>query len=174
MKQIFLSFLVVALIVGQRLVPHEPNISAVLAVSLFAGAYLSEKWATMSVFGALVLSDAILKNERFGIMAFVYGALLLIAIMGFALKGKVRVGNVIGLSIVSAIAFFLITNFGVWVLPDSFYPHTRAGLIECFAAAVPFFWRTLASTLVSSAVLFGLYEASRFVLRFFKSDYLAA
>ena len=174
LKQGSLSLLVIAMIVVSRMVPHAPNISPVLAIALFAGAYLENSWAIMSVFGALLLSDAMMGRFDFGIMAFVYGALLFIAIMGFALKGKVKVGNVIGSSLVSAVVFFVVTNFGVWALPYSMYPHTLTGLYECFVLAVPFFWRTLASTLVSSVLLFGLYEAFRSILRSFKSDYIPA
>jgi len=37
------------------------------------------------------------------------------------------------------------------------YPRTAAGLLACYTAAIPFFGWTLASDVLYSAVLFGLY-----------------
>jgi len=46
------------------------------------------------------------------------------------------------------------------------YPHTLAGVINCYAAGIPFYWRTLASDIVFSGVLFGLHSVlSRTVVR---------
>ncbi|MBF0569725.1 MAG: hypothetical protein HQL18_03000, partial [Candidatus Omnitrophica bacterium] len=62
-------------------------------------------------------------------------------------------------AVASAVLFFVITNFGVWL---AFYPHTSGGLLNCFTLAIPFFRMTLASTFVYVAVLFGVYDlASR-------------
>jgi hypothetical protein len=36
----------------------------------------------------------------------------------------------------SSLLFFIITNFGVWILG---YPHTLDGLIMCYTLAIPFF-----------------------------------
>ena len=53
-----------------------------------------------------------------------------------------------------ALVFFSVTNFGVWAFTP-LYPKTVNGLIECYVAAIPFFWNTLAGDLVYSTVLFG-------------------
>jgi len=46
------------------------------------------------------------------------------------------------------------------------YPHTLAGVIQCYAAGVPFFWRTFASDLFYSGLFFGLHAVlSRTVAR---------
>ncbi|MFH1622448.1 MAG: DUF6580 family putative transport protein, partial [Candidatus Omnitrophota bacterium] len=51
---------------------------------------------------------------------------------------------------------FIISNFGVWVM--GWYPRTLNGLITCYTLAIPFFRTTLASTLIFSFALFGIYE----------------
>ena len=56
--------------------------------------------------------------------------------------------------------FFLTSNFAEW-LGDPLYPKTAAGLALCFAAAIPFFWNTLAADLLGTATLFGLDALSR-------------
>jgi len=54
-------------------------------------------------------------------------------------------------------AFFLISNFGVW-LGGRLYPPTWVGLITCYAAALPFYRNSLLSSVVYTAVLFGAHE----------------
>ena len=77
-------------------------------------------------------------------------------LIGGLLKGRVRPLYVGGAAIGSAISFFIISNFGVWLAGYVGYPKTLAGLTTAYAAAIPFFERELASNLVFSAILFGL------------------
>jgi len=55
-----------------------------------------------------------------------------------------------------SILFFIITNFGIWLL--GWYPHTTSGLIQCYAMALPFLRDFALSTLVYAAAFFGSYE----------------
>jgi hypothetical protein len=68
-------------------------------------------------------------------------------------------------ALLGSIQFFVITNFGFWVINDEvFYPHTWQGLVKCFTMALPFFGGTLAGDLFYSLVLFGGYAlATRFL-----------
>jgi Family of unknown function (DUF6580) len=61
------------------------------------------------------------------------------------------------MSVAGAVLFFVVSNLGVWALGIFFpiYPMTLAGLLECYVAAIPFFWNTLLSDLLYAAVLFG-------------------
>jgi vitamin B12 transporter len=70
------------------------------------------------------------------------------------------VSGLAGLSIGASCLFFATSNFAVWAA-GSLYPRTFAGLAVCFAAAVPFFWNTLAADLAGTAVFFGLDALSR-------------
>ena len=57
----------------------------------------------------------------------------------------------------ASLSFFLVSNFGVWLASGhGGYPHTWAGLIECYAMGVPFLWRTLLGDGLYTFVLFGL------------------
>lgn len=61
--------------------------------------------------------------------------------------------------------FFVLTNFG-WIIPNSMYPKTFAGLVEGYVMAIPFFGNTVYSALIYSAVIFGVYEAAeKFVFK---------
>jgi hypothetical protein len=61
-----------------------------------------------------------------------------------------------GCAIAGPTAYFLISNFGVW-LGWGLYPHTWSGLAACYVAAIPYFRNSLLSTIVVGALLFASY-----------------
>src|SRR4051812_31802730 len=63
-------------------------------------------------------------------MIFVYGAFLLITWIGTNIK-KINTVNLVLAAIGTGVLFFLITNFGVWML-STLYPHTAQGLVTCY------------------------------------------
>lgn len=60
-----------------------------------------------------------------------------------------------GAGIAGEVVFFIVTNFATWVVQTGYYPHTAAGLIQCFAAGIPFFKHAAASTPLFAVALFG-------------------
>jgi hypothetical protein len=50
----------------------------------------------------------------------------------------------------SSVLFFLLTNFGVWVLG---YPKTWEGLVACYTAAIPFFRASLIGDFAFAGIL---------------------
>lgn len=76
--------------------------------------------------------------------------------IGGLLKDRVRPLYVGGAALASAISFFAVSNFAVWLAGYVGYPKTFAGLMACYAAAIPFFEKGLASNLVFSAVFFSI------------------
>ena len=76
--------------------------------------------------------------------------------IGVLLKDRIRPLAVAGAAVGSALSFFLVSNFGVWLAGYVGYPKTIAGLIACYTAAIPFFEKGLAANLVFSALLFGV------------------
>jgi len=149
-----------------RLIPHTPNFTPLISTALFAGAYLQKRFAFIVPLAALLMSDLLIGFYGFSSMAFVYGSFLLIVALGLMISNKVSTIRVAGLSLTGAVLFFIVTNFGVWVVPNSMYPRTFSGLVECYVMAIPFFGNTVISTLIFSAVMFGVYEAAeRFVFK---------
>jgi hypothetical protein len=138
---------------ASRLIPHPPNFSPLAAIALFGGATFANKRAAFLVpFAGLFLSDLVL--GFYAITPVVYGAFALTVCLGFCVRRGRTPGRIAAAAIVSALLFFAITNFGVWAL-DHWYPKTPAGLMACYAAAIPFFRNTLLSNLLYSALLFG-------------------
>jgi len=59
------------------------------------------------------------------------------------------------LSFVSAVIFFIVSNFGVWLIG---YPKSLPGFILCYEQAIPFFKNTLISTMAFSAYFYLAYR----------------
>jgi hypothetical protein len=66
----------------------------------------------------------------------------------------VTVLRVAGAALASSILFFLVSNFGTWLM-SGMYPHDSAGLTACYVAAIPFFQNTVAGDLFYATLLFG-------------------
>ncbi len=145
-----------------RLAPHPPNFTPVGAMALFGGAYLGRKpLAFVAPLAALLLSDAVLGFDRS--MAFVYPSMALVVIIGWSLSSKRSVLRIGSAAIVSSVAFFVITNFGMWLF-SGFYPRTMVGLEACFVAAIPFFQNTVAGDLFYATLLFGGFRVAELLV----------
>ena len=83
--------------------------------------------------------------------------LTLIIIIGIYNSNKFSFKNLLISVIGSSIAFFIITNFGVWIT-GSMYPKNIFGLISCYTLAIPFYKGTLLGFLFYSFLLFGIME----------------
>lgn len=138
---------------AMRLLPHPPNFSPIAAMALFSGAYLPKRaLAFVAPLAALLLSDLVL--GFYPELVFVYLSVAATVLIGWAVSKRKTVLGVGAAAIASSLLFYLVTNFGVWLVAD-FYPKTLAGLAACYVAAIPFFQNTLAGDLVFTALLFG-------------------
>jgi len=155
-------YLIIVLAVLARFLPHAWNFSPVYGALLFGGARLNKRESIW--FPALILgmSDVILTDfvyhlhlgwrEIFQVVAFAS-----ISVAGWLLREHIGLRRFVSANVLGATAFYLISNFGVWVGWRT-YPLTWSGLLQCYIAAIPYFGRTLGSTIIFSAVLFGAYE----------------
>lgn len=152
-----------------RLIPHPPNFTALGAMALFGGAYLSSRiMAIILPLGALWLSDIVLNNFVYsdyytGFVLFspnhvwIYISFIVIAILSKSLLKNVNAKSV-GLSaMIASVIFFVLSNFGVW-MQGIMYPISMGGLISCYVAALPFFGWTLIGNAVYCSILFGSFE----------------
>jgi len=136
-----------------RLVPHPPNFTPIGAMALFGGAYFGRRaLAFAAPLGAMLLSDLLLGFHSG--MPYVYGSVVLIVLLGWAIENHRTPLRIAGAAIASSVLFFTVTNFGTWAAGE-LYPQTLAGLGACFVAAIPFFQNTLAGDLVFTTLLFG-------------------
>ena len=139
-----------------RLLPHLPNVSPVAAMALFGGAYFADKRMAFIVpFVALFLTDLVLGLHNS--MVFVYAGFALTVVIGFLLKNRVSITNTAFSMVASSVMFFLLTNFGAW-MTSGLYAKTAGGLMQAYAAGIPFFQNSLLGNLVYAAVIFGGYR----------------
>jgi hypothetical protein len=153
-----------------RLLPHPPNVSPVEAIALFGGAYFGRRSLALLVpVLAMLLSDLALGVINGGIYAeyflgasflTVYACVLVSAVLGFSLRGKVSALRVGGFSLLGSVLFFLVTNFGAW-LGSPMYPQDASGLLAAYVAGIPFFQNTVLGTLLYSGLLFGSFALLR-------------
>ena len=69
-----------------------------------------------------------------------------------------------------AFAFFVITNFGVWIVGG--YEKSIYGLIMCYIAAIPFYKGTLLGTFFYTPIFFGFYYLLQKKLDVLKSKHI--
>jgi hypothetical protein len=120
-----------------RLIPHEPNFTPVLSISILG--FLFSKilsFKVLIVLGSMFFSDLIIGTHDF--ITYVYFSLMILIIIS---NSK----NYIYMTLLGPLIFFIITNFGVW-LSSVYYTKNIDGLIECFYMAIPFFKNTILST----------------------------
>lgn len=150
-------FLLIAVVT--RLTPHPWHLTLIGAALLFFGAKRSPKeWiAPLAVLGAL---DVYLTHVWYGyrvspdqLLTVLWYAFALF--IGYLLVSKVTPIRVISASLISAISFFVVSNFAVWLF-GTMYEKTFAGLLQCYTMAIPFFRGTLVSDLVFTPVLFSI------------------
>lgn len=146
MKNNLLALGLVLIGVASRLLPHEPNFTALGAIALFSGVYLSKKYSLSILLITMFISDTYLGFHP--TMPWVYGSFILISLLSSLFK------NVTLLPIMSSVLFFIITNFGVWV-SGNMYTHNLNGLLECYLLATPFFRGTFAGDVFYTTALFG-------------------
>lgn len=150
-----------------RLWLHIPNFTAIGAMCLFSGAIMTNRFS--GVFApllALLVTDGIMALQNGGLYAdYLTGSeiwinyLLFATYAGFGLLMRQsnsflkNAGGAIGASV----AYFLLSNFHVWLTGHGMaYPRSFAGLMECYAAGLPFFRGTFFSDMLFSATFFGL------------------
>jgi hypothetical protein len=133
------------------------NLSAIGALGLFAAARLG-------IWQAVVLTVLAIGLKDIGFYL-IHGwepaplsSLWFIAYvaLGWAFLRRTESPLKIGAAALSAsLIFFVVTNFMSWLGQSLPYGYSFEGLMNCYAAAIPFYRGTLAGDLVFSAGLFG-------------------
>jgi|SRR5579872_6698165 len=137
-----------------RLAPHPLNFAPIGALALFGGAYFSSKRQALIVpLLSLIIGDAITGFHK--LIPFVYASFLVSVAIGFWLRRRRSATRIGAATLVGAIQFFLVTNFGVWASSIGSYPKTAGGLTACYISGIPLFWNTLAGDAFYAALLFG-------------------
>jgi hypothetical protein len=171
----FAAFVLLAVVVIYRVVSGFAgsadyswlhNFAPVAAVALCGAVYLPRRLAIVLPLAALSLSDVILNlfHYHVGIVTLEtipsYLALALIAMLGFALRGRARLGSLLGASLAGSIIFYIFTNTGSWLYEPG-YAKTFAGWLQALTTGLPgypstwvFYRHTLLSDLLFTALFY--------------------
>lgn len=151
--------LIIVMAALMRFFPFPPNVAPIAALALFGGSMFSNrKIAFLIPLGALFISDIafqLINGTGFHIlMPFIYLSFILIVLIGTFLKKSINLITITGASVSASLLFFIISNFGVWLVTPA-YALNLSGFIKCYTLAIPFFHYTLLGDLAFNAILFG-------------------
>jgi hypothetical protein len=157
-----LAIIVVAAVL--RIDPHPWNFTPVGAMALFSGAVIKDRRLAFAFpLLALFAGDLFVGFYKPGVMLLVYASFSVSVLIGLFLQGRRTVLPIGAATLFGSIQFFLVTNFAIWRLLNS-YPKTASGLAACYLAGLPFFWNTLAGDALYAALFFGAFAlAERFI-----------
>jgi hypothetical protein len=141
--------------VAARLLVHVPNVSPVAASALFAGMMLRRRsLAPVVPLAAMLIGDAFAGFYDWRVMAVVYAALALPALAGILARRHRASRVVVPAVLACSLIFFAATNLAVWAF-SGMYSADIAGLLQCYAAGLPFLKMTVAGDLFWAVALFG-------------------
>ena len=179
---LYLALFVVAVLT--RLLPHPPNVTAIVAVSVIAGAYVNPRFAWLIPLAALLATDVFFL-QPYGATEMTFTYLGHVVAIGISLVGswrfvrsrehreseraaqtrrQVRVRSLLdgyvlcGTAGIAGLAFWTISNFGSFLF---MYDRTPAGLATCYANALPFLQNQLAGDVLITGGLFLVVEGYR-------------
>lgn len=185
-KQINIRFVVLIcitlLVAFWRVFSHQEGYSALSnftpigALALFGGAYFNQKWkAFIFPISALFFSDIIMMKLYYaehsnGLLYsswyWTYGAFLLMVVIGQLMK-KVTIKTFLFSVIGAALTHWIVVDFGVWLMgctdltTGKLYTNDFAGLMKCYAMAIPYMKNMLLGNLIFGAILFGGFELAK-------------
>jgi len=162
-------------ILGEGHVTPYSNISPIGAMALFAGAYFNNTWKSyLFPLLTLFISDIVVQQlfypdfAKGGLLyqgwAWTYLGFAAMVLAGQLIIKKVHIGNIVIAAAAAAVAHWLIADFGVWLggctdpTTGKLYTKDAAGLLRCYAMAVPYMKFMFIGNVVYGAIFFGGFE----------------
>ncbi len=171
-----------------RLIPHWPNFTPMAAIALAGGALITNRFLGFVLpLLAMFISDLLtvmfinyqwttpveyFTSSETGL---VYLSILAMTALGawfgnrnYTKSTTENTGkffqkkystDLLNVSFLSALVFFLISNFGTWISAHSLMPKTFSGLIATYEMGIPFFGYNLLGNIFYSFLMFGFFHA---------------
>jgi hypothetical protein len=135
--QVALLFVLIAIGIGSRFLPHPPSATALTAVLFASALYLQPRLIIALAVLLLLWSDMTLGSYELPVMASVYGSFLAIAGLGMWCARTKSIGGRVLVLASSSVLFFLITNAAVWYFTP-WYAKDLSGLMLSYTLGLPF------------------------------------
>lgn len=143
------------------------NVTPMAGVAIVAGAVFPNPLVALSVpLVSLALGNLVLPG---------YGSVAMAAVVYVATAWPILLGRLLviadglksvrwiaaaGSALASSLVFFVTTNLAHWWL-SSDYPHTAAGLVACYSAALPFYrWMPVGDVAWTAVIVAGISAAT--------------
>ena len=150
--------------------PAWANFSPMASMALFAGTYFSNRlqaisWTLIAVWFSNLLLNNILYTQFYPTFSLGFDGVhmaifALISLLGSSnAQGTLTPTRFIGTNLVSALGFFILSNFAAWLGSEIAYPKNVQGLLSCYAAGLPFLKNSLLSQFLFSGLFFGCFES---------------
>ena len=166
-KKYFLPITLILILLLSRLIPHPSNFTPILAAGVFSGFYFKN-----FLLGALIVIVSMFLGDLYlgfhATMFFTYISLAIAVVFGLLIK-HLKLTAILFSGLASSACFFLVTNFGAWMVLDM-YEKNLTGLLQSYVFAIPFFHNTLISTFLYLISLKLIFEFS-IKKKIFKSSF---
>lgn len=147
-----------------RLFITIPNFSPIGALALTGGYFISKRGLSFLLpLGGLFISDLVLglsgqQNQEylFSISFFLVYLSFAITILLGSYSRKKNINGLLGMSLISGVIFYLITNFGAW-LYDPIYTKDINGLIQSYLAGLAFYKQDIFGNLALNTLISGVF-----------------
>ncbi len=163
-----LAYLLTLIGVLGHAIPHPGLPFTAVGGSLLYFGARRPLWQAIFPVTALAASDYYLTTHVYGFPFVIQGYLLtwawyaaVIVLGAIVLRQHTTAARVVSGVVLASTSFFVASNYAVWFGQSGMYPHTLAGLMTCYVAALPFYGYDLASTAIVAALAFGIPEALR-------------
>ena len=155
-------YLLLALGIICRFIPHAANFAPIGAIAIFSGLYLPKKYAIIVPVIALLISDFFIGFYSWRIMLSVYGSFAIMGTLGLWARKNKSFGKIAGATLLGSLVFFLLTNASVWAF-GTMYTHSISGLMQSYYMALPFFRNSLLGDIFYTTILVGTVEAIYYI-----------
>ena len=143
-----ISVSLILLLTLARLIPHPPNFTPIIATAILGSYFFKNIYLSLfTIFISMLLTDLVLGFSL--ITIFVYLSIFILILIFFNFRKYVNIKNLFLYGFFGSLIFFIISNFGFWLIND-IYEKNLSGLIECYILAIPFFKNTLLATILFS------------------------
>lgn len=159
MNYLKVAFGVLIILSASRLIPHPPNFTTLIALSFYVPVIFGVKYLII-VLISFFITDIFLGFHALTI--YTWGSVVIIGLIAKYFDQNIYFRS-IGVFL-SAILFFIITNFGVWV--SGMYGLNIPGFVTTYILAIPFFVNSLISTLIFAILIeFCLFASKKILIK---------
>ena len=157
LKKQFLPVTLIIILTWARLIPHPPNFTPIVTVAILSGYFFSNIYFSfLTLLISMFVADTFIGFHEH--MFSVYISLLLISFIFYKISEKINFKNLFMCSFIASLIFFIISNFGVWII-GGLYDRSLSGLVECYILAIPFFGNTFLSTVIFAYPAIFIYKS---------------